>query len=275
VQSDASGLACLRTDWSIDADVLVLAHHAPQVELRLSIFGTPLFSGPWSLDVTVDGRPVELAESWNCVCWASDGDGDYLELQQRLDNGLRIERQVLLAREDRLLVLADAVSGAGEGLIEYTARLRLARGATATADRATRECRLRTGRLTARAFPLALADDRVLSTPGALLASPAGLELRQTSRGGLYAPLVLDWHPRRKRGYADWRTLTVGEEGRRVSPAEAWGHRLRIADFQVLVYRSLTEARPFRTVLGQHTTNETLVGRFDSDGEVEPYVLVE
>ncbi|HUG93085.1 MAG TPA: hypothetical protein VML55_19750 [Planctomycetaceae bacterium] len=273
-QSDVSRLACLRTDWSLDADVLVLAHHARAPELRLSVFGTPLLSGPWTIEVAIDGRPVELGEAWNCVCWASDGDGDYLELQQKLPGGLRIERQAMLAREDRLLVVADVISGAGDATIEYSSRLPLADGVAAASDRGTRECGLRCGRLTARAFPLALPDDRILSTPGSFVAAD-GLELRQTARGGLYAPLVLDWHPQRKRGYADWRTLTVAEDGRRVTTAEGWGHRLRVGELQLLVYRSLSETRRFRTILGQHTAYETLVGRFDSDGEVEAYVMVE
>jgi hypothetical protein len=275
IQSDASRLACLRTDWSVDADVLVLAHAAAVPELRLSIFGTPLLWGSWTIDVAVDGQPVELGEAWSCVCWSSDGDGDYIELQQRLPNGLRIERQALLAREDRLLVLADAVSGAGEARIDYAARLPLVEAAQATADRQTRECRLRIDRLAARVFPLALPDDRIQSTPGSFGPAGEALELKQTARGGLYAPVVLDWNPRRRRGDADWRTLTVAEDLRRVTPAEAWAHRLRIADFQLLVYRSLTGTRPLRTVLGQHTANETLMGRFDEEGEVEAYVMVE
>jgi hypothetical protein len=101
------------------------------------------------------------------------------------------------------------------------------------------------------------------------------LELRQTGIGGLYAPLVIDWNPARRRSSASWRPLTVAQNGVAVSPRAAAGCRLQIGSAQWLVYRSLSFILEPRTVLGQHTMYETLIGRFVRSGEVEPIVLVE
>ena len=49
--------------------------------------------------------------AWEEVCWSSNEDADYLELELALPNNIRVQRQMLLAREDRFLFLADAVLG--------------------------------------------------------------------------------------------------------------------------------------------------------------------
>src|SRR5262249_3429712 len=102
------------------------------------------------------------------------------------------------------------------------------------------------------------------------------LTLIHVSAGcGLFAPLILDWHPHRLRATAEWRTLTVSEPGKVIAADCAAGHRLRMGKHQVLVYRSLARTDEARAVLGYHTRYETVVGTFSSSGNVEPIVLVE
>jgi hypothetical protein len=101
------------------------------------------------------------------------------------------------------------------------------------------------------------------------------LELRQSGIGGLYAPIVIDWNPARRRSPALWRPLTVGQNAAVVPVGSAAGFRLQVGTAQWLVYRSLSTILEPRTVLGQHTMYETMIGRFARSGEVEPIVLVE
>ena len=89
------------------------------------------------------------------------------------------------------------------------------------------------------------------------------------------APLIIDWDPQRRHRPAEWRTLTVSERGKAVPAHVASGHRLRIGDHQILVYRSLKNTGVFRAVLGYHTRYETAIGRFDGSGDVVPILLVE
>ena len=74
---------------------------------------------------------------------------------------------------------------------------------------------------------------------------------------------------------ADWRTVTVSERGEIQKSDVASGHRLRIGAHQLLLYRSLQQPVLPRAVLGQHTSNETLIGQFDAAGDVTPILIVE
>ena len=135
----------------------------------------------------------------------------------------------------------------------------------------TRECAVGT----ARVFPVGLPQDRVLSTPGNCFENSGRLDLSQVAMGhGLYLPVVFDWHPRSRRAPADWRSLTVTEHGRVVSPDSAAGHRLRVGKEQLLIYRSLSDTREARAVLGQHTRYETVIGSIDA-GEMAPIIMVD
>jgi hypothetical protein len=124
-------------------------------------------------------------------------------------------------------------------------------------------------------FPIGLPFERVQGCAGRLADSQDHIELLQSGIGGLYAPVVLDWNSARRRRPAMWRSLTVAQNGSAVPPAEAAGFRLQVGKEQWLVYRSLSRILEPRTVLGQHTMYETLIGRFSTTGAVEPIVLVE
>jgi len=275
-QSDWAQLACLRNNWSIDSDSLVIAHHCSKPQIDLTGFGKPLLSGEWGLEIKIDGNFVELGDDWTCVCWFSDEDSDFLELQMTLDNGIRIERQALLARDRNFVMLADSVTGAGNKKVEYTSRLPLFAGVTPNMDTRTRECLLTAKQQVARVFPLALPQDKVLSTAGEFSAEGDSLVLKQVADGdGLFAPIVIDWGPRRRKKTAVWRTLTVSESRKTVRGDVAAGHRLKIGNHHILIYRSLKPPEEARAVLGHHTFHETMIGTFDREGEVSPILLVE
>jgi hypothetical protein len=274
-QSDESRLACLRSDWEPRANCLVVSHHGPFPTIELAARGTLLLSGDWRIDVRIDGRETALAGPWSCSCWSSDDDGDYLELQTRASADVRVERQLLLTREDDLLFLADAVIGPAGARIECSSRLPLVREVDVATEIRTRSCRLAARSFRARAFPLALPCDRVMGSAGQFSASPGQMELRQVGVGNLYAPLVIDWSAARRRAAAAWTPLTVALNGRALASSAASAYRLQIGDAQWLVYRSLSPICEPRSVLGLHTMHETVIGRFDQKGNVEPLVLVE
>jgi hypothetical protein len=278
-QSDWARTACLRNHAGRDADVLTLTHHANLPHLDLSILGQGMIQGPWELEVSFDQQPVETDFRWTCVCWHTDSDGDYLELQHTIDENRRIERQVFLSRTDHFLVLADCISGASGQAIDYVSRLPLVKHAEVARNENTRENVVGLPDTRMRSFPLALPDQIVNSTSGSWGVLEGGvapaLELRQTGKGGLYAPVVLEWTPARLSSPADWKTLTVTEDGPKVGPERAAGHRLRIGNQQILIYRSLTPKGELRTVLGHHTGHETVIARFNKNGDVKPLLIVE
>lgn len=285
-QSDWACFAMLRSDWSSHADSLAIAHHQPIPQLDVAALGHAVLHGAWGHDLQIGDALIAPAPEWSCSCWASDPDADYLELQMQGPGGLRVERQILLSRQDHFLLLAHSIRGAksvtkslagsqDEHRIHLRSRLPLAEGVTAEADRLTREIRLKAGKQTIRVFPLALADDRIQSTAHEFFLDGRDLVLQQIGVGnGLYAPLIFDWHPARTRQPALWRTLTVTEAGKVVGRDIAAGHRLQLGKFQLLTYRSLATATTARAVLGLHTWHESVIARFNSHGDVDAIMNV-
>ncbi len=274
--SESGREALLQTGTGSRADRIIVAYHAGTVEFALAGRGRPLLGGTLASRLFLDASPVELQGEWKSVCWHSDGDADYLELQLCCDNGVRIDRQFLLSRGGHFALIADAVICKTPGRLDYGLHLPLAETVRLTADGPTRECRISAPGTTARAFPLGFPQDRVVSAPGSLSAEGGALEVTQVAAGGaLYAPLLLDWHPKRIRPAAEWRSLTVSEQGQAVSADRAVGFRLRVGSQQLLLYRSLALTDEPRAVLGYHTRYETVIGHFGRTGEVDPIMMVE
>jgi hypothetical protein len=271
-QSDESRLACLRSNWTSTANSILVSHPGRTPTLEMATHGATLISGDWELDVRIDGRPVDLP-GWECVCWRSDEDGDYLELQSRAP-GVRVERQVYLSRTDDFALLAHMVACDGNCSIQSVSRLVLSPDCAAYAQTRTRELRLACRGGSARVFPLALNCSRVEGVTGGLSASDGRLQLNEQGVRGLYSPLAFDWSPRRRRSRADWRRLTVATAGVAVPGGEAAGFLLENGASKWLIYRSLAPALEPRSVLGQHTMYETLLGQF-VQGDVESFVQVE
>ncbi len=275
-QSDWARFALLRSDWSMNADSVAVAHHRQFPQIDVTTAGKPLLHGDWTLELKLGDAVVELAEEWSCVCWQSDPDADYIELQMRGPGKLRVERIIMLSRRERFLLLADSIAGAPPGRIEYRATLPLADDILVRLDTPTREAQLTMRGFKARVFPLAVAQDRVQSSPHEFTATEDRLTLKQVAQGeGLFAPVLLDWHPDRTRADVQWRSLTVTEDGRVIGPDIAAGHRIKLGDLQLLVFRSLKTTGESRAVLGHHTHNETVIARVDKKGDIDPILLVE
>lgn len=275
-QSDWARVACLRNDWSAEADSLVVAHHREKPLIDLTALGVPLLEGMWDIEISIDGKPLTFLDRWTCTCWFSDKDADYIEVQLTFESGVQVERQLLLSRKEHFVLLADVISGANDRAIEYVSRLPLVAGVQTKPGSHSRECRLTQSRLRARVYPLALPDDRVMSTSGSFQVIDSMVELKQQAVGGTYAPVVIDWHPDRRRAPAEWKSLTVTEQRQVLRPDTASGHRLRVGDLHLFVYRSVAKSHEIsRSVLGHHTSYESVVGRFDKYGDVEPLLVVE
>ena len=300
--SEWAAAAVLRPDWSRSAPRLVVLYSDQSCRVELACGKDILWSGPWGLDLQIDGAKAEPSSEWSELCWVSDKDVDYLELEISFGDGLCIQRHILLARKDRFLLLADAVLGSRRAAIEYRGTLPLCPGVTFR-----RACQPHQGVLVGRkpraaVLPLALpphdnegafsgADIPVCPVSRhltgrqeclphygekcALVAGDAGLELRQAAVAqSLLAPLFLDLDRSRTLKPHAWRQLTVAHRGA-VQPADvAVGYRVAIGKRQWLIYRSLAQPAD-RSLLGHNLQSETLVARFDRRGEVESLIEIE
>jgi len=275
-QSDWANLACLRSDWETECDSVVIDHNGQFPQIDMTVLGRALFNGNWDLQIKVDGKPVQVKRQWTAICWNTDNDGDYLELQQTFAAGGRVERQIWLSRSAHSAMFADSLTGFSSKQIEYTSRLPLIDGLDTQSDAGDRETRLKDGPILTRVFPLFLPQDRVHGTPGGCGVFGGDLVLKHVAAGqGLYAPIVLDWHPDRRRKPVQWRKLTVTEDGRILPGDVSAGYRMKIGDQHLLAYRKLQKSDLPQTVLGFQTFDETVLGQFDKNGDVTPLLLVE
>ena len=273
-QADFASLVCLRSDWTRTAGRIVVMHHETVPQLALSSQEVEWLSGLWHLELDGVTNTDQPTGDWTCSCWFTDDEVSFVELQWKVSREIHIERQILLARDEQFAVFADCVRGMDETPRTLRSCLPLGEGVQCKAEKNTRTWRLEANERTLRVFPLPLPDDFLIGTPGRLQGDEQTLTFETPVSGGAYLPMVLDWHPNRQNRRVDWRQLTVTEDGRRVGPDVAGGYRLRVGSYQLLLYRSLTEKR-LRTVLGHHTGHETVIGRFDSEGDVQPLLLVE
>jgi hypothetical protein len=283
--AEAAGVALLRTDWRRSAARLAVSCDANATLLELAVGKHTLLRGLWSLDVQLAGETAEFTSNWDQICWVSDSDVDYLELEAKLTGGMRVQRQLLLARDDRFLLLADGVLAPEDagGPIDYRATLELADGVRFQPAAETCEGHLATTKPStdeaieprALVLPLALPEWRSAARMGELSAGERMLELRQRARGrGLFAPLFFDLDRRRLKKPFTWRRLTVAESLAPVADDVAVGQRVEVGKLQWMFYRSLAARTP-RTVLGQHLASEFLAGRFHRSGEVDRLLEVE
>ena len=274
--SDWSQTALLRPDWSPSADLVTVTHYGNQPAIDVRLGGDSLMSGFWGAKLKRGQRSVAVTGNWNCVCWSSDEDGDYAEFECRSPGKYRIQRQVYLSRQRRLLLLADAISVPRNAAFEFEMQFPLVDGLATVADEDSREILIDPSNgQRVRVFPLALEQDRVLNATGTLSTTESGLVMRQRGRGAAWMPVIFSWDQRFDQSSADWKSLTVTEDRRTLDRSESSAYRLRLGKLHLLLTRRLNDSEENQAVLGHHHDYETVIGEFDKDGDVQPWLLVE
>lgn len=285
--SEWAGACVLRPGWSTAGPSLTaLFDGRSAVDVELSCGKNVVFSGPWQWQVSVDGNRLEPLCDWEEICWFSDEDADYIELELALSEDVVLQRHILMARGDSFLLMADSVlceedsdgdEDAGEKpTIEYRATLPLSAGIGFELAEESHEALLTSGKKNlAHVLPLAFPEWRQSDSPGSLELTPEGLELKFSVQGtALFAPLFFDLDPRRFARRFTWRRLTVVESLEKQPADVAVGYRVQLGKQQWLIYRSLAQTAN-RTLLGHNLSTEMLVARFDPTGEVEALVEIE
>lgn len=264
--SEEAGLAHLRTDWQPNADRVSVDFAGAMPELEIAVGNRVLVHGPWNVAVQADGRPAHLAGPWEVLCWHSDQDVDYLEIEADYQDDLVVGRHILLAKRDRWLLLADSVIGRRAERVEYRGDLQLAEGVSFLPQVETCEGQLDCRQRSALVLPLALPEWRSDHRFGQLHSDQRSLTLEQQGAGAsLFAPVLIDLDARRVNLQRTWRQLTVAQD-RNILPGQtAAAFRVQIGAEQWLFYRSLT-GRANRSVLGHNLVTEFLAARFTRRG---------
>src|SRR5208337_4819410 len=153
-------------------------------------------------------------------------------------------------------------------------------GVTAEPIPGCRGLLLRTARSrpTAQVLPVALPAAPYETDRGQLcvLDDHSHLTLSCMARGGrCWLPLLVSWDPRRHRKRLSWRVLTVAQDSKVCAHDVAFAVRVSWGrDDTLVIYRSLGPPAP-RSFLGHQTKARFLLGRFTSEGNVEPLLSVD
>lgn len=274
--SETLRTSVLRTDWSPSAAQLAVDWSEPDLRCDLVAGRDVLMSGVLPPRASVDGRRLNAVGAWEEICWDTDADADYLELEIALERGLRLQRQFLLTRTDGLLFVADALLSTTPAELGLESVLPFAATTKATCAEETREGGLTTGRRKRLVVPLGLPEWRSDRRRGEFAIDGDRAMLRQSSHRAtaLFAPLCIVLDPRRAGRTVTWRQLTIGEN-LQIQPADrAVGYRLQLGREQWLFYRSLTP-RANRTVLGVNLQTNFLCARVQRNGEIEQLMEIE
>jgi len=301
--------------WSPSAPRLTVLHSGRSIRMELDCKRDVVWMGEWGLELRCDGEPAMPASDWEEVCWISDEDVDYLELEIEMTGGLRVQRQMLLAREDGFLMLADVVLGRRPGKLEYRGCLPLAGGIAFEGADETWEGFLVGGKRRALVLPLALPEWRCDRPSGTLvvgqdrnvalgargsLAATDGFRGRQAAPGTRQTKVDGPLAQVEQRlelcqvaeGRALYAPLFLDLNSRRMTRPATW-RQLTVAESRqsqpndvAVGYRVMLgkeqwliyrslAERANRTLLGHNLSTEMLVARFHRTGEVEPLVEIE
>jgi hypothetical protein len=269
-------LAVMRGGWQKSDDLLVVDHRGREPHSRFELMGSGCsWLGPdWRLAKTVAGSSRARPASW-----ISSSVADLLEWSYR-SSGFRITRTALLLRGRKLALLGDQIDGKVLPGKPLETEFDLPAGVTAEPIPGSRGLLLRcsSGRTTAQVLPIALPAASYETERGEfrVLDDHSRLKLSHTARGRrCWLPLLVSWDPRRQRKRLSWRVLTVAQDSKVCASDVAFAVRVSWGrDDTLVIYRSLGSPAP-RSFLGYQTKARFLVGRFTSEGNVEPLLSLE
>jgi len=274
----AEKAALLRRGKQPPHDELFVDFAGSAVNIRLTAADVRLAAGEWKWQATSNQEPLVSAGPWEEVCWHSEKAFDYLEIELPLSSDCKLRRQMLLARDDRFLLLADGLIGSGTEPVElrYSGSLPLGAAASFVGARETREGWLESGRRRrATVIPPAVAEWRCDFCHAELREVGGCLTLEQAALGrNLFAPLWIDLDPTRAKRPVTWRRLTVAENFAIVGRDVAAAYRIQAGRDQWLIYRSLAPAGN-RSFLGHNTLKSFVCLRILDGGSTKKIMEIE
>jgi hypothetical protein len=274
-------IAVMFPDWDVRRGRAHVDYSREEIGIEIFAGRAEVIAGDWQTMIELDGEEQQACGDWAEVCEFSDDDVHYLEIEQPWTGGVTLQRQILLIRDDRCLLLADAVLPSGHSeepsqSIRYSSRIPLSETVRIKPEGETREVFLHDGRRRGLVVPLSASEWQIGPTDATLKETADGhLLLSTQGLGRLYAPLWFDFQQRRFDRMRTWRQLTIADQLQITDRDEAAGYRMQVGSEQWVVYRSLAEDR-CRSVLGKHLNGGFYASRFDpSDGSHDALVTVD
>ena len=279
--SESAACAVAQSDWRNKGCRLAIDYSKANMCIEaLGPKGKTVLAGKWTLDLLLEGKQQSQTGDWQEVCWFSDEDVDYLELETQFGDGIRIQRQLALLRAERLLYLSDSVLAEKECDLSLESRIPMGPSSEFAPAEKTTEGFIESDAGRSLLLPLFLPEWRrqlsIADSRDSFTSAGSSLvaKVHQKSKR-IYNPILISLCSSHAKQAFTWRHLTVADELRIVRPEEAQAFRVQFGTDQLFVYRNLGKAVR-RTALGFHTLDDFFLGRFDAeDGEMDTIVQVE
>ena len=239
--------------------------------------GAPVLSGEWTAAVELDGQSQLQLAGWEQLCWYSDDDVDYLEVEAKFGEHAKLQRQIVFMRDHRLLLTADALLCDKDGNWTMNSQIHLANKVQMNVVGKNTEARLSSDKVESLALPLYLPEWKTALSTGTFSAKGNAIAVSNSCSGlrRLYSPVLFSLCNRHGKSPYTWRQLTVAEDLKIVGRDQAVAYRAQIGDEQYVFYRNLATVRR-RSFLGVHALCEFFAGSFDKEtGEADTLVEVE
>lgn len=275
---DGASCVVMQRGWQHRGPRIAVDYSEATVQFEaLGSKGMPILRGEWTAAVERDGQAQLQLAGWEQVCWYSDDDVDYLEIEAKFGENAKLQRQILLLRERRLLLAADALLCDQEGNWTMSSKIPLAAGLNFEVCGKNTEAKLVGAKAHTTVFPLYLPEWQSALSTGSLTADGPAMVVRNSCAGvrRIYSPVLVSLCNRHSRLPYTWRQLTVAEDLKIVGRDQAVAYRIQIGDDQYVIYRNLADIRR-RSFLGIHALCEFFAGSFDKEtGEADCLVEVE
>lgn len=288
--SETSGIVAMLPEWDVRRGRTFLNDSGTDIEVDVTAGRRSLLQGTHQTMIHVDGVLQQPTGKWECTCEYSDDDVHLIEYEQSFSGGVVLQRQWMLVRDDRCVMVSDAVlpssprdpANAGHRVIDEreircVSRLPLAPNIGVMEDDHTRELILSDGKKS-RALVMPLAANEWKVGPSAcdvFLSDDRHLVVTSTGHGALYSPLWLDFQTRRFRRKRTWRQLTVAEDLAIIPSQIAAAFRIQVGSEHWFLYRSMSGRGP-RSIMGKHLIADFFAARFHpGDGGMEELVTVD
>ncbi len=277
---EKNSIATMRRSWR-DRGCRVAVDFSADV-IWLDVIGNDgqrIMSGDWDVEIFQNQKPLQTDVSWQEVCWFTDDDVDYLELECEVENVCKVQRQVMLMRDEGVVYFADALIAQAPDQWSLKSTWTISNDIELRSDPKTTEGKLvRAGnenQTAALLLPVAMPEWRRSLNHSRMECSGQTLSLQcDATAKNLYNPLVMSLRGIESTPAYTWRQLTIAEELQNQPRHIAEAYRVQVNRDQWVFYRSLTPCAR-RTVMGLHLNTEFYAGRFSrEDGLFEPVVEV-
>jgi len=109
IHCENAKVAVMMPEWDVRRGRTIVDYGQEDCRVELHAGRAKAFRGKWQAMISIDGEEQTPQGPWESTCEFSDDDVHYLEIEQEWTGGVTLQRQFLVVRDDRCVLLCDNV----------------------------------------------------------------------------------------------------------------------------------------------------------------------